>query len=37
MDRLRKFPDALFLASPAWKDELRRALENAPPPKNPFH
>ncbi len=27
LDRLRKFPEALFVASDAWKEELRRALE----------
>jgi len=30
-DRLRKFPDALFVASDAWKEELRQALDPSRP------
>jgi len=26
LDRLKKFPESLFVASDAWKEELRRAL-----------
>lgn len=37
LDRFRKFPDALFAASPAWQDELRRALDAPPAPRRPFH
>ncbi len=37
LDSFRKFPDALFAASPAWKDELRRTLDTPPAPRRPFH
>lgn len=30
-DRLRTFPDSLFVADEAWKDELRRALDPSRP------
>jgi spermidine synthase len=36
LDRLRKFPESLFLAGNAWKEELRRALE-APRPLTGHH
>ena len=37
LDRFRKFPDSLFVASDAWKDELRRTLDASPEPKRRFH
>jgi spermidine synthase len=37
LDGLRRFPDSLFAASHAWKDELRRALDASPAPKRHFH
>jgi spermidine synthase len=37
LDGLRRFPDSLFVASEAWKDDLRRALETSPAPQGRFH
>jgi spermidine synthase len=37
LDGLRTFPDSLFVASEAWKGDLRRALETSPAPKGHFH
>ena len=31
IDRLRVFPESLFVASDAWKDELREALDPSRP------
>ncbi len=37
LDGLKKFPDSLFVASRAWKDELRRTIDASPAPKRHFH
>jgi spermidine synthase len=37
LDGLRKFPASLFVASDAWKDELRRALDPSRAPRGHFH
>jgi spermidine synthase len=34
LDGLKKFPASLFVASDAWKDELRRALDSARVPRD---
>jgi spermidine synthase len=34
LDGLRKFPTSLFVASDAWKDDLRRALDSARVPQD---
>jgi spermidine synthase len=37
LDGVRQFPDSLFVASHAWKDELRRTLDASPAPRGRFH
>jgi spermidine synthase len=37
LDRLRKFPDSLFVATDAWKDELRRALDPSRALRGHYH
>ena len=37
LDGFKKFPESLFLASDAWKDELRRALARALASRGHFH
>ena len=37
LDEFRTFPDALFMASDAWKGELRGALDASPIPRRRYH
>jgi len=37
LDGVRQLPDSLFVASQAWKDELRRTLDASPAPRGRFH
>jgi hypothetical protein len=37
LDSLRKFPESLFVADDAWKDQLRRAVDPSRAPRGHFH